>query len=182
MRILLTCLLVGLLYPSAVTGQSFKTESGTAEFTSSVPLHSFTGTSKHLVGKITLSDSTIDFYLDLNTLDTGNNKRDKDMYETLETEQYPFAEFYGQLISNFNPDTGTVQQVKVNGTFSIHGVSKEVTLDGTLQRTEDGLKVEASWILNLNDYNIKPPGILFYRVDEEVDVSINALLKPINES
>ena len=178
-RIISVILLASLLSASSALSQAFKTESGTAEFTSSVPLHSFTGTSHHLVGKISLPDSTVDFYLDLNTLDTGNNKRDKDMYETLESEKYPFAEFYGKLVTPFNPDTAAVQKVKVRGTFSIHGASREMVIEGTLQQTGNGLKVTASWTLDLSNYNIKPPGILFYRVDEEVDIAINATLKPI---
>lgn len=167
-----------LCLPGTVTGQSYKTESGHVEFDSSVPLHSFTGTSDHLVGKITLPDSTVDFYVDVTTLETGIGKRDRDMLKTLEAEEYPFAEFYGKLVSDFSADSDEPQQVTVDGEFKVHGVSKEVSIDGTLQKTDEGLKVEASWTLNMKDYDIKPPGILFYRVSEKIDISITATLPP----
>lgn len=170
-----------LLVASTVQAQVYKSESGHAEFESSVPLHSFVGSSDHLVGKINLRNGVVDFYLDLTTLDTGNNKRDKDMRETLETDQYPFAEFYGKIGSNFDSTVTQPQQVTVQGTFTIHGVEQNLTTQGTLQQTPDGLQVEAGWTLNLTDYNIEPPGILFYRVDEEIDIQINALLKPVDE-
>lgn len=179
-RILLTVIILSYLLAGIAYGQVYKTESGHAEFESSVPLHSFTGTSDYLVGKISLQDSTVDFYLDLTSLDTGNNKRDKDMRETLETERYPFAEFYGKLISNFNPDTAASQKVTVQGSFTIHNISRDVKINGTLQMKPDGLHVIAEWTLNMTDYNIKPPGILFYRVEENIDIQIRALLKPLN--
>lgn len=176
----LSCLV--LQAPLPMNAQSFKTESGFTEFKSEVPLHSFRGSSEYLVGKISLADSTVDFYLDLTTLDTGNNKRDKDMQETLNTEKFPFAEFYGKLSPSFDFTTEEPQSVRVTGNFTIHDVTKEISIDGTLQRTDKGLKVTAAWTLDMTAYNIKPPGILFYRVDKNIDIQIKALLEPLNQN
>lgn len=184
MRIVNTTLQIMLLIiltTTVVQAQVYKTESGHAEFQSSVPLHSFTGTSDHLVGKINLASGVVDFYLDLTTLDTGNDKRDKDMRETLNTDAYPFAEFYGKLVSPFDTTSRQPQKVTVQGDFTIHNVTRQVTITGTLRKTGEGLQLKADWVLNMTDYDIEPPGILFYRVDEEIDISINALLKPTNE-
>lgn len=178
-RVFLCIIFVCLAH--AANAQAFMTKSGHAEFTSSVPLHTFTGTSEQLVGKINLDDSTADFYIDLNTFDTGISKRDKDMRRTLNTEKYPFAEFFGKLVSPFDPSDSQVQPATVEGEFSIHGVTRQIRIDGTLQKTEEGLQVEASWIINIEDYDIEPPGILFYRVDEEQEVRIEALLTPVEE-
>lgn len=162
------------------SAQSYYTESGTATFHSEVPLHTFSGTSEYLTGKIDLEEGIVDFYLDLNTLETGIAKRDRDMKETLETEKYPFAEFYGELTTPFNPDS-TKQDVMVEGTFKIHGVEKDTTYSGTLEMTPDGLKVSAQWELELEDYDIVPPSILFVKVDQVQKIEIEALLKEIED-
>lgn len=164
--------------PTLVGAQNYMTESAHVEFDSSVPLHSFTGVSDHLVGKIALNDSIVDFYVDVNTLETGIGKRDNDMLRTLEAEKYPFAEFYGKIVSDLNSITDKPQKVTVEGEFTVHGVSKQTTITGTLQKVSEGIQVEASWILNMKDYNIEPPGILFYRVSEKIEVSISATLTP----
>lgn len=182
LRLVTACLLWTLVAVPAVWGQAFMTKTGHAEFTSSVPLHTFTGTSEHLVGRISLPDSTVDFYLDLTTLETGIGKRDKDMRTTLETDTYPFAEFFGTLVTPFDPDREGAQPVTVRGAFTLHGVTREVTIDGTLRRTAEGLKVEAAWEINLNDYNITPPSLLIVRVDEVQKVRIEALLEPVERS
>jgi len=156
----------------------YMTRSGYAEFTSHVPLHSFTGESNHLTGLIDPSENIVDFYLDLNTLKTGIGKRDRDMYNTLNVEKHPFAEFTGFLDSPIDMELTEKQDVEVTGDFTLNGIGREVTISGTIQKNEGQLLLEAEWILNLNDYNIEPPGILFYRVNEEQEVRIEATLSP----
>ncbi len=166
------------LFTSTTNAQVYKTEKGTAEFTSSVPLHTFTGTSDKLIGQVNLAESTIDFYVDVNSLKTGNKKRDKDMRITLESKEFPFAEFFGKLASPFDPAKTEKQPAIVKGKFTIHGVSQEVEIEGTLQSTPKGLHVEANWDLNLKDYDIVPPSLLIVKVDEVQKIRIDALLAP----
>ena len=168
-----------MVVATPATAQKFGTENGTAEFTSKVPLHTFTGTSSNLFGLLNLEDATVDFYLDLETLKTGNRKRDKDMRITLDTKQHPFAEFYGKLASEFNPDKNEAQPARVVGKFTIHGVSQEVEIEGELHPTNEGLKLTANWKLNLEDYEIVPPSLLIVKVDEVQEIQIDALLLPV---
>lgn len=181
MKKLTTTLILIFGFISAASAQSYMTEEGTAIFHSRVPLHTFSGNSENLTGLINLSNNKVDFYIDLTTLETGIEKRDRDMKETLETKKFPFAEFFGELVSDFNPDTTAEQAVKVKGEFKIHGVSREVTIDGTLQMKPEGLLVKASWILLLEDYDIVPPSLLFVKVDQEQEIEIEALLKPVDD-
>lgn len=171
--------LILIIVPGLIQAQSFQTETGHAEFTSSVPLHTFTGESDHLTGMIDFDENIVDFFLDLETLKTGNGRRDRDMYSTLNVDDYPFAEFTGALVSSFDSNSTEPQDVTVTGDFSIHGVSREITVDGILQKRDDDLRLEAEWILDITDYNIEPPGILFYRVRDEMDVRIEAVLQPM---
>ena len=170
---------ISLLTVQISTGQAFLTKNGHAEFKSRVPLHSFTGVSDLLVGAINLADSTVDFYLDLTTLKTGIGKRDKDMRITLETDELPFAEFYGKMVTLFDPESEQSQEVRVDGIFTIHGISKDISVTATLTMHGDGLHASASWKLNLRDYNIKPPRLLFIKVDEVQELSVSGLLNSI---
>lgn len=178
MRLLLISISLVLTFNYNIFAQKYYTESGTAVFHSEVPLHTFSGTSNHLIGMIDLDEQTVDFYLDLETLETGIGKRDRDMRETLETDEYPFAEFFGELTSDFDPSSSEEQNVSATGDFSIHGVEREIEVTGTLQNTDEGLLLKAGWVLLLEDYNIEPPSLLFVKVDQEQKIEIEALLKP----
>lgn len=176
------CMMVAFLCP-ALRAQAYMTQTGYAEFESSAPLLTFTGTSNHLQGLIDLDENLIDFYLDLNTLETGIGRRDRDMKtQYLETEEYPFAEFTGSLDSPFNPAVTDTQQVTVTGTFKVHGVEKEISINGTLTPAEDGtLHLEAGWTLLLSDYDIERPSIVFYQLADEQVISLSADLEPVED-
>ncbi len=175
-------LLVGPQVHSQPDSVAYYTESGYVEFVSSVPMHSFTGESKNLTGIIDIDSNIIDFYVDLKTFKTGIGKRDRDMYQTLNVEDHPFAEFTGSFVSLPPPLTSLIDSVEVSvtGDFTINNVSKEKTIEGLLIRKKEGLKLLCEFELNLNEHNIIPPGIFFYRVDEIQKINLEALLKPID--
>lgn len=155
----------------------YYSDSGFVEFTSSVPMHSFSGESDQLTGMIDYEENIIDFYIDLNTLKTGVGRRDRDMYQTLNTEEHPFAEFTGSFESPSQlPDQRT--EVTAIGEFTINGVTNEIEVQGFIEPGDGGLVLEAKWSLLLSDYDIEPPGILFYRVHDTQEIEIVVTLKP----
>lgn len=162
-----------------VLGQdAFVADNGHVEFRSSVPLHSFSGKSDLLTGRISLADSTVDFYVDLSTLKTGNGKRDKDMRKTLKVDDFPFAEFFGKLTSPFDPSLTGPQPARVVGTFKIHGIAHELDASGMLEANGDKLMLTAAWEISLKAYEIKPPRLLIMKVDDVQKVSIDVELSP----
>jgi polyisoprenoid-binding protein YceI len=168
-----------LLFPGFhdfIPDSVYYTESGKAEFTSRVPLHTFTGESEHLTGLVDPKNNEVDFYLDLSTIKSGIGRRDRDIYRTLDIEQYPFAEFTGTITSGIDWNSSELQRVAVSGTFTLHGISQNVEIEGSIRREGEALRVQAEWEINLHDYNIEPPGILFYRVNEIQEVRMNAYL------
>lgn len=168
-------LAVALVAVSA-SAQTYASDRGTVSFTSRVPLHTFTGTSQHLVGEIDMTTRAVDFYVDLETLETGIGRRDRDMREALETDRFPFAEFTGRLTTPFDLSGQGRQSARVRGDFSLHGVTRPIDVVGTIERTSRGLRVRASWEVRLDDYAIEPPRLLMVKVDEVQAVEIDVLL------
>ncbi len=175
--------LLNCLVHQAAFAQEFQASDGHAIFHSTVPLHSFTGESNYLNGLIDFEQNLVDFYLDLSTLKTGNSSRDRDMYDTLNIDQYPFAEFTGSIISDFSfsPDSLGKQPVTVSGEFTLNGVTVNKTVEGTIENRGRSLIINAEWVQDITDHEIEPPGILFYRVRDEMDIEIRAELFPVNQ-
>lgn len=179
------CLLVGFIAifwlswnPAAATAQSWSADDGYVAFVSRAPLLEFKGTSRHLNGRINPDNGEVDFYVDLATLDTGNRRRDRDMRQVyLETEKYPFAEFFGILTSDFDPAVPGEQEVEVQGEFTMREISRPLSLSGTMERTPDGIRVRASWEILLGDYNIDRPRVVFYELSDVQRVSIDVTLR-----
>ena len=166
-------------FPDKSEAQSFAATEGYAEFVSNAPLLEFKGKSDHLHGLIDLEENLVDFYIDLSTLDTGINLRNRHMRNSyLETERCPFGEFTGEITSDFDPDLYEEQDVTVEGTFKVHCITREMEITGTIRPSDDGLKVDASWSVLLEDYDIDRPRVVFYELADEQKVNISILLKP----
>jgi polyisoprenoid-binding protein YceI len=159
--------------------QEFKTEIGRVSFLSKAPMNEFTGTSAQLNGLIDLEKNLLDFYVDLNTLQTGIGLRDRHMRDNyLETKKYPFAEFTGKMESIPSLSIGESKPVVAKGVFKIHGVQKEISVKGTIKLVSaNELLLDASFPILLGDYKIEIPSVVFYELGEEQLVTIQGNLK-----
>lgn len=168
-------MLTGVAQPLAVA-QKFYSETGYVEFLSRAPALTFRGTSKNLTGLIDISERKLDFYLDLNTLDTGIRLRNRHMRDSyLETRKYPFAEFVG-LFEGDSLSDGAISEVVAQGKFTIHGVTREISVTGTLHLNGDKLHLRAEFEVELSDYNIDRPAVVFYELSETQVVSLDITL------
>jgi polyisoprenoid-binding protein YceI len=165
------------LLPIELIGQNtFITEKGRAEFISTAPMLTFSGISENLNGLVNLESGALDFFLDLNTLKTGVGLRDRHMRTNyLETSKYPFAEFTGK-IDNLPKNLTSKTPVSAKGKFKIHGVERDIVVEGFLSQKGNQLLLEATWTLLLKDYNIEVPKVVFYELAEEQTIKINASL------
>lgn len=174
-------LLIIFLLTLSISGrcQVFTTEAGQVQFLSKAPLNEFIGESAHLNGLVNLEENLLDFYVDLNTLNTGIGLRDRHMRENyLETKKYPYAEFTGKINAIPTLENGQSRSVTAKGKFKIHGVEKEIEVPGKLTAiSKNELQLDASFKVLLGDYNIDIPKVVFYELAEEQEVTIKAILK-----
>ena len=176
------CFIVLSVQPVTSKAQVYKTKHGHVQFFSKSTLENFTGKSNYLVGQVNLADSTVQFYVDLTTISTGVKLRDEHMQEEyLQTDKYPFAQFYGKIVSPFNPASTDTQHVTVKGKFKVHGVTRQISVKGSMVITPQKLFVKAAWPVMLKDYKIKIPEVLFMKVSEKQAVSIRATLDRIQK-
>jgi polyisoprenoid-binding protein YceI len=182
--LLLLILTTMLLATLPAQAQKFFSEAGYAEFESRAPALTFTGTSDNLTGLIDLAEGKVDFYLDLNTLDTGIRLRNRHMRDSyLETRRFPFAEFTGTLQPGFQPGLSEPQSVSVSGTFTIRGVSRQREIQGTLRPSPDGstLELEAQFDVMLEDHDIPRPRVVFYELSDRQIVTIRVTMLRFDE-
>lgn len=176
---LLLILALSIITVEKINAQAFASDDGYVEFVSTAPMLEFKGKSDHLAGLVDLEKNLVDFYIDLNTLDTGINLRNNHMRDSyLETEKYPFAEFTGKIISDYSKLPQEAQEVTVSGIFNIHGVEREMEIKGKLTPDGNGLKLDASWVVLLEDHNIDRPRVVFYELADEQTVNISIKLNP----
>jgi polyisoprenoid-binding protein YceI len=95
----------------------------------------------------------------------------------MESDKFPKATFQGK-VSGYDASATEVQQAKANGKLTIHGVTNEVEIPGTIERKEDKLLFKTKFIVKLADYKIAIPQLLWQNIAEQVEVTCEFVFKP----
>jgi len=175
--IFISWVLFMLVGGNASFAQVYSTEDGDALFKAEMLLNSYKGESDRLQGTINFETGNIAFTVPVKSIKTGKDKRDEHMYELLETKKNPNVVFEGNLIDNFDFDKKAEQTVKVKGNFTLGGTTRQIRFNINLEPVAKGLQLNASWSLLITDYNLKRPSVVFIKVNDKHDLSVNALLK-----
>ena len=96
----------------------------------------------------------------------------------MDTEKFPKATFQGK-ISGFDIKAGGLQQARANGKMTIHGVSQEVEIPGTIEVVDNKLVFKSTFIVKLETYNIPRPQLMWQNIAEQVEVKIEFTYKPL---
>ncbi|PKP29359.1 MAG: polyisoprenoid-binding protein [Bacteroidetes bacterium HGW-Bacteroidetes-18] len=138
-----------------------------------------------VAAKEDFSDAKINFVVDVNSVNTDNEKRDGHLKSAdfFETEKYPKMTFVSTSVEK----TGA-GKYNLKGNLSLHGVTKEITLamtyGGTTKdpwgNTKAGLKVTG--VINRTDFGLKYNSVLeagSLMIGEEVTITAKVELAKI---
>ncbi|MCK6648179.1 MAG: YceI family protein [Bacteroidia bacterium] len=100
----------------------------------------------------------------------------------MESEKYPSAIFKGKINEKIDWTKDGEHKVTVTGTFEIHGVKKERTIDGIVAIKGNEITISSKFNIHIADYNIKVPSLYVKNIAEDVEVKINAILEPYKKN
>ncbi len=95
----------------------------------------------------------------------------------MDTEKFPKATFQGK-ITGYQQKTSGPQVAKANGKLTVHGVTKEVEIPGTVEITGGSVLLHSKFMVKLDDYGVPRPQLLWQNIAEEVEVSIDFTFIP----
>jgi len=191
-RILCGICLAGLLFASAQAAewQVDKQSKNLVKFTSEVVVLTFDGVTDKIDGFIywegekAFPESTrLRFEVDLNSIETGIGKRDRDMRDVLETGKWPFTSFEGTLTGVQPTDSSrSAYKATAKGKIFIHGVEREIEVPGTITMEQGKMHVIADFMVRLKDFNIAAPSLAaFVKVSEEILLHLDFYLSEIKQ-
>ncbi|NJN41324.1 MAG: YceI family protein [Flammeovirgaceae bacterium] len=177
MRILYTIIL--LTIANIVLAQKYTTESSEVSFFSKATMEDIKAANTKAKsifvkdsGEVAFSIPIKDFEFDKNLMKEHFNEK------YMETDKYPNSTFQGK-ITGYNSEITDEQQAKAIGKLSIHGITKEVAIDGIIQFNEGKISMNSKFTIKLEDYKIKIPQLLWQNIAEEIEVSIEFIYKPL---
>jgi polyisoprenoid-binding protein YceI len=96
----------------------------------------------------------------------------------METEKFPMSTFNGKIVG-FKAVTPGVQKVRAVGKMTIHGVTKDVDIPGTIEFANGKVLVQSKFIVKLADYQIKIPKLMWQNIAEEIEVTVDLTYKSL---
>ena len=182
-------------FPSLIFSEEWhvkEKESNLVKFISSTSLLDFEGITNKIDGYIYWEgeeafgkNNQFYFEVDLNSVETGIGKRDRDMREdVLETDKYPITSFGGKFTEVIRDEVDeNIYNVTAEGKFSLHGIERETIINARIEKGNDQMNVTCDFTILLKDYNIEAPTLLaFIKVAEEIKLQLNFELEKITEN
>ena len=131
-------------------------------------LHDWKGVSSNIKGFIEYNRHINKFKCDLKvpvqSFDSRNGNRDANMLIYTNALEYPDIRFTSNSVK-FNGKKATV-----DGLLNFGGVKKKISSEVDVDFSRN-LKFSGQILINLSDFNIKRPALLFRKIDDEIKIN-----------
>lgn len=177
-------LLFSLLF---LTGESvpgiYATNNGTITFRSEAVQELISATSDKLRGLIDADQRTFAFSIPIRSFRGFNNGLQREHFNEnyLESEKFPEATFKGKIIEQVDLRKEGKYIVRAKGTLSIHGVDQERIIKSNITVLKNSILVESKFSILITDHDIKVPRVVHEKIASEIEVSITAAFKKVQE-
>ena len=170
-------LLLLLLSLQPALAQKFISKSATVSFFSEAPLENIEAVNTKATSIFDLSSGEIVFSVPIGEFQFQKSLMKQHFNENyMDTEIYPRSTFKGR-VTGYRQQQGQYQAT-ASGELFIHGKTRNVQVEGSIEIENNELTVSAVFPVLLKDYNIKIPRILFSNIAESVEVSVQFVYKP----
>jgi polyisoprenoid-binding protein YceI len=172
------CVLAFVAMMPCAVGQKYVTDVTFVSFFSQATIENITATNKKTVGIFNPSNADIAFSVPIQEFKFAKSLMQEHFNEKyMESDKYPKSTFQGK-ISDFNMEATGVQDVKASGKLTIHGVTNNIDVPGTIEKAGEKLLMKSKFKVKLQDYKIAIPQLLWQNIAEEVEVTLEFAFKP----
>ena len=163
-----------LLSSIHIHAQKFMANNGEISFFSEALIENISAVNKKVSAVFDISNNDLVFQLWIKDFIFVKALMQEHFNENyLESDIYPSAIFIGRLV-NISNSKATVQ-----GDLTIHGKTNKIKVDGVIKQDEQRVNIEAEFMVKLEDYDIKIPRIVMYKIAERIDIKVNIELEVI---
>jgi polyisoprenoid-binding protein YceI len=156
-----------------------KDKSAKIKFFSSTPVENIDATNEAITSILNASNDSVMVRVPINSFIFPKSLMQEHFNENyMESAKYPQASFRGKINEKVDFTKNGETKVTCTGDLKIHGVTKPVTLNGTIKVAEGKVILDSKFMVKLTDYNIDVPKIVFQNIAEEIQVTMTSTYSP----
>jgi polyisoprenoid-binding protein YceI len=171
-----------LLHGHVAAQARYFTKTGVIRFYSKAPLEDIEAVHKTVTAVLDATTGAMQFAVHMKGFEFKKALMQQHFNENyVESDQYPRAEFKGSLTDKeaVTYTTDGTYPVVVHGRLTLHGITREIQVPGTIQVVGGRLLGRSSFTLQLSDYNIAIPALVKDKVSNTISVTVNLDLQPL---
>lgn len=182
--------------------QKYLTRTGKVSFFSSTPIENIEAVNNEAAAVLDIHTGGLAFIIPIKSFRFEKSLMQEHFNENyMESDIYPKAEFRGKIAAIRFPEKDTIAFAKENintvmetllksmleqdgsylatvvGKMTIHGVTREVSIPGTLTVKGKDITAHATFIVQPADYKIKIPALVASKIAKEIEVTVNCILR-----
>jgi polyisoprenoid-binding protein YceI len=189
----LSCALLLGGAPASAQSKAWKPQAGQSEvaFGAKFRMGDFSGRTGAVSGEFKLDPSDLrhpvtgSLTVEVSTLRTGVDGRDKDLRKVMETDRFPQIRFQVESVEASFPNITDKADVllTIHGQMFIRDVQRPMKFLGRVRSREGGRDGTGLWVrgdasLKMTEFGITPPRRLFMAVEDQVVVIFDLMLVP----
>jgi polyisoprenoid-binding protein YceI len=169
-----------LLLCNAVFAQKYMTRTGKVSFFSGTPIENIEAFNNETASVLDTKSGDVVFQVPIKSFKFENGKMQEHFNENyMESDKFPKAEYKGKVadISKVNFGKDGAYNVNTSGKLTIHGVTKDVSIPGTITVKGSEATLNSKFKVKTADYGIKIPSVVVGKIAKEIEVTVNSVLK-----
>ena len=154
------------------------TRSGEVSFFSSTPIYDISAVNNQMTCVLDLETGSVSFRIPILGFNFPNGLMQEHFNENyMESDIYPNASFKGK-INDWNKLklSENPQEITLNGTMTIHGVSKQILEKGKISMENNDVIGSSNFLIKVADYNVKIPKLVRDKIAKTVSVDTELIL------
>lgn len=181
-RLLIILIISGISGQYATCQDKYITKNGFAKFFSTAPLEDIEAENNNVQSIIDFEEKNVVINIPIKSFDFKKSLMQEHFNENyLESDKFPRATFKGKFSSSEDIEVGKsgVHNVTVTGDLTIHGVTKPMSIKGTIEFDKKGVVAKTKFDIQVADFDIEIPKLLFRNIAEKVEVTIEINYLPL---
>lgn len=164
-----------------VSAQKYMTRTGKVTFFSSTKVENIEAVNNDVASVVDLGTGSVMIQVPVKSFRFDKQLMQDHFNENyMESDQFPKSEFKGRIPEIAGLDLSKNSSYKVNaaGKLTMHGVTRDVTIPGTVVVKSNTVSLNSVFHVKPADYGIKIPGLVAEKIAQSIEITVNSVLNP----